>query len=183
MVALSSLWLPILISAVLVFIASTFFWMAPFWHRKDYDQAGDDTALVSALSVMRSGMYMVPSMNWEKATPEERAACMKGPTALVLLRNPGSTFSFPGAMGSYFLYCLLMSTLIGYLASISLPAGAHYMQVFRVVSTAGVLAFSFGMIPDSIWYGRPWRASIKGIIDGVIIGLLMAGVFGWLWPN
>lgn len=184
MVALSTLWLPILVSAVFVFIASSISWMNPFWHRKDYDKVeGSDAGLVSEMSRMRSGMYLIPSTAWENATPEARVELRKGPFALLLLRNPGSQFSFPVALFQYFVYSLALSLFVAYIASITMPAGTHYMRVFRVVGTAGVIGYSFGMIPDSIWYGRPWRASIKTVVDGVVYGLLMAGTFGWLWPK
>ena len=56
-------------------------------------------------------------------------------------------------------------------------------SVVRVAGTAGILAFSFNSIADSIWYGKPWSVTCKLIIDGVIFGLLIAGTFGWLWPR
>jgi hypothetical protein len=68
-------------------------------------------------------------------------------------------------------------------ATLALGPGAKYPQVFRVVGSAGILAYSFQTVSDSIWYGRPWSSTIKFIIDGVIYGLLIAGTFGWLWPK
>jgi hypothetical protein len=35
----------------------------------------------------------------------------------------------------------------------------------------------------SIWYKRAWGTSIRTTIDGLVYGLLTAGVFGWLWPR
>jgi len=45
------------------------------------------------------------------------------------------------------------------------------------------LAYGFGSIPESIWFGRPWGNQLKTLIDGLCYGLLTAGVFGWLWPR
>jgi hypothetical protein len=184
LVALSMLWLPILLSAVFVFFASMILWTAPFWHLKDYGRAdAASPAVVAALSSLKPGQYMFPSMDWRKATAEQKAAAGEGPNALVLLRNPGKTFSFPAALVSYLVYCLVISTLIAYVAGVTLGPGTHYLRVFRVVGTAGILAYSFNTIAESIWYGKPWSATFRVVIDGVIFGLLTAGTFGWLWPH
>ena len=34
---------------------------------------------------------------------------------------------------------------------------------------------------DSIWKGQGWKITAKFIFDGVVYGLVTAGVFGWLW--
>jgi hypothetical protein len=179
---LPTLLLPIFLSAVFVFIASFILWMAlPFWHRKDYVKLAEESTVVGALRAAASGQYVVPHMDWNKMTPEQRAEAHKGPMALLIVRNPNE-FSFAKTLVSYFIYMFVVMIFIGYLAGIAMPPGTHYMRVFRIVGTAGVLAFSFNTIADSIWYGKPWSVTWKNIIDGVIFGLLAAGTFGWLWP-
>ncbi len=184
MVTLGALWIPTLLSAVFVFIASNILWMAlPFWHRRDYGKLPDEGAALAALSAAKSGMYIVPMVDWNKQTPEERAARHKGPMAMVLLRNPLSTFSFGPALTAFFIYNLVISILVAYLTGHTLPAGTSCLAVFRVAGTAGILGYSFGGVPYTIWYGKPWSATVKDIIDGIIYGLLIAGTFGWLWPK
>jgi hypothetical protein len=184
MVSLVALWLPILLSAVFVFIVSNILWMAlPFWHRRDYDKLPDEPAALAMLGKVKAGLYIVPCVDWNKASAEEREELHKGPMGLLILRNPVSSFSFGKAIASYFLYMLVISFLIAYLCAHVLPAGAHYLKVFRVAGTAGILAYSFGGFPYTIWYGKPWSVTFKDVIDGVIYGLLIAGTFGWLWPK
>jgi hypothetical protein len=184
MIPLTTLWLPILLSAVIVFVASNILWMAlPFWHRGDYGKAPDEQRLLDALSAAKSGQYMVPLLDRKKQTPEECAEMMKGPMALIVLRNPAAGFSFPVALISYYVYALVISILVAYICAVTLRTGATYLEVFRIAGTAGILAYSFGSIADSIWYGKPWAVTIKIIVDGVIYGLLIAGTFGWLWPR
>ena len=78
MVPLSSLWLPILVSAVFVFIASNIIWMAlPFWHRKDYGKLPDEKSALDALAPAKSGQYVVPCLDWRTATPEQKEAMLK----------------------------------------------------------------------------------------------------------
>src|SRR5439155_15875716 len=117
-----------------------------------------------------------------KLTPEQRAEVMKGPMALVILRNP-ALFSFPTALILYFIYTLVTSVFIAYIPAATLRPGTPYLEVFRIAGMAGILAYAFGTVTDSIWYGKPWSVTFKHIIDGVIYGLLTAGVFGWRWPR
>jgi hypothetical protein len=185
MVPLTALWLPILVSAVLVFIASNILWMAlPFWHRRDYGRVPDDRAFIDAAKPLRSGMYIFPFMDWKGMTPEKKAELATLPAGYMLIRNP-NRFNFGVTLLGYFLYSLVVSTLAAYLAGCVFGAGEPYPHVFRIVGTAGMLAWAFGVgnISDSLWYGKPWSSTIKTIIDGVIYGLLMGGTFGWLWPR
>jgi hypothetical protein len=183
MVPLSALWLPILVSAVFVFIASNILWMAlPFWHRPDYKKLPDEGAVLAGLAKASSGQYVAPAMDWSKATAEDRAAFQKGPGALMFVRNPNS-FSLGKSLTLYFVYALVVSTLVAYVSGVTLAPGTHYLHVFRVAGTAAIIAYAFRGIPDSIWYGKPWSVTFKELIDGVIYGLLTAGTFGWLWPH
>jgi hypothetical protein len=183
MIPLTSLWLPILLSAVFVFIASNIMWMAlPFWHRADYGKLPDDKPLLDSLSSVKSGQYMAPCGDWGKLTPEEREAQMARPMAFILVRNP-ARFSFGATLGKYFLFLLFVSALVAYIPAVALEPGTHYLEVFRVVGTAAILVYAFSGISDSIWYGKPWSVTAKVVVDGIIYGLLTAGTFGWLWPR
>jgi len=183
MVTLSLLWLPILLSAVFVFIASNILWMAlPFWHGRDYGRMTNDSAIQDALTNVGSGQYIVPWVDWKTQTPEQRAERQKKPFAFMYVRNPG-TFAFAKAIGVYFLYTLIVAFFVGYVASRTISAGTHYLEVFRIVGAVGFMSFGFRGFPDSIWYGKPWKVTFKEVIDGLIYGCLMAGTFGWLWPK
>ena len=56
------------------------------------------------------------------------------------------------------------------------------MKVFQVTGAAAVLAYAVPAVQDSIWKGVPWKITGKFIFDGVVYGLVTAGIFGWLWP-
>src|SRR5436190_19914227 len=174
-VTLSMLWIPILVSAVFVFIAANLLWMAvPFWHRPDYKKLPDEKAVLAGLSSAASGQYITPNIDWSKATAEEKEAFQTGPMALLLVRNPNS-FSLGKALTLYFLYCVVISVLVAYVCSATLAPGTHYLRVFRVAGTAAILAHAFRGVDHSVWYGKPWVVTFKELIDGVIYGLLTAG--------
>jgi hypothetical protein len=182
-VTLSMLWIPILVSAVFVFIAANLLWMAlPFWHRSDYKKLPDEKAVLAGLTSAASGQYMAPNLDWSKATAEEKEAFQKGPMALLLVRNPNA-FSLGKSLTLYFLYSVVVSVLVAYVCGVTLAPHTHYLRVFRVAGTAAILAYAFRGVPDSVWYGKPWVVTFKELIDGVIYGLLTAGTFGWLWPH
>ena len=183
MVAISSLWLPILASAVIVFIASNVLWMAlPFWHRRDYDQLPDEKSLIDALVPAESGQYIVPCVNWNKLAPEQRAMMESRPMAFVLVRNPAK-FAFGKALAQYFVYAVVVAVFVAYVTGRARGAGTPYLEVFRFAGTVGFLPYGFRSVTDSIWYGKPWGVTLKDVIDGLLYGLLMGGVFGWLWPR
>ena len=183
MVTLPMLWLPILLSTVIVFIAANILWMAlPFWHARDYKRIENQKPILDALANVPSGQYMVPWMDRKGTTPEEMDALHKGPAVLMMVRNP-SPFSMGKLIGMYFLYMLAVSFFVAYLTSRTRPAGTDYLEIFRVAGTASFLTYAFRGVPDSIWYGKPWSITIKEMVDGLIFGLLMGGVFGWLWPK
>jgi hypothetical protein len=55
--------------------------------------------------------------------------------------------------------------------------------VFRLVGTAAFMGYSLALLQHSIWYKRNWGTTLKSVFDGLLYGLLTAGVFGWLWPR
>lgn len=184
MVSLMDLWLPILVSAVFVFLASAVLHMAfPFWHNADYRKAQDDQPFLEGARPLKSGMYLFPNLDWKTATAEQKDAYQKGPSGVLYLRNPAS-FSFGKTLLVHFLYCIAGSALVAYLVSITAGPGAEYLRVHRIAGTAGMLFWAFGTnLSDAIWYGKPWSSTIKNLVDGVIYGFLIGGTFGWLWPS
>ena len=183
MVAISALWLPILVSAVIVFIASNILWMAfPFWHRSDYGKLPDEKGALDALASAKSGQYIVPCVNWNKLTPDEKKTMEAGPMAFAMVRNPAG-FNMGVALAQYFIYALVVAVFVAYITGRARGAGTPYLEIFRFAGTVGFLPFGFRSVTDSIWYGKPWLVAFKELIDGLIYGLLMGGTFGWLWPR
>ncbi|HUJ12165.1 MAG TPA: hypothetical protein VL284_00115 [Thermoanaerobaculia bacterium] len=183
MIPLTTLWLPILLSAVFVFLASNILHMLiPAWHRGDYGKLPDEAQVLKGLSSAKTGQYLAPHVDWGKMSKEERDEITRGPMAFILMRNPAE-FSMAGALISWFVFTIILSILIAYVGAVTLARGTNYLEVFRVVGTAGILAYSFGSVSEAIWYGKPWSSTIKDIIDGIIYGLVTAGTFGWLWPR
>src|SRR5437762_13976636 len=62
MVSLLSLWLPILVSAVIVFLASSVIHMAPLWHKNEFPKTPREAELLAALRplAIAQGAYFIP---------------------------------------------------------------------------------------------------------------------------
>ena len=77
-------------------------------------------------------------------------------------------------------YFIVVGIVCAYFVSRTLAPDADYLAVFRVAGTVAFIANSFAVVPESIWFGRPWSITIKTFIDALIYSLLTGGVFGWL---
>lgn len=180
------LWLPILLSAVLVFVASSVIHMALKWHNSDYRKLPNEDGVRAALNAAgpAPGQYVLPHCLDPKDLAKEDVArrFTEGPVALVWLKAPGLP-KMGGTLAGWFLYNLALAFFLAYLAAHTLAPGAHYLQVFRMVGTAAFLAHAAGAVPSSIWMGKPWIVAFKEMADGLIYALLTAGAFGWLWPK
>jgi hypothetical protein len=96
---------------------------------------------------------------------------------------PKGDMAMGGQLAMWFVYLLAVSLLVAYVVGRALPPGTEYMKVFQLASAVTFIAHGAALWPMSIWYRRAWNITIKSTIDGLIYGLLAAGVFGWLWPK
>ena len=186
MVSLVSLWLPILLSAVVVFMASSVIHMGPFWHRSDFPRMPREEEVMNALRPLAipPGDYFIPRADGMK---EMRTAAFKekmrlGPVAVMTVM-PNGMFSMNRNLVQWFVFLIVVGIFAAYIAGRTLPPGTPYMRVFQIVSATAFIAYSLGLCQLSIWYRRAWSLTLKSVFDGIIYGLLTGGVFGWLWPR
>ena len=186
MAMLADLWMPILVSAVFVFLVSSVVHMLLPIHKGDLQPLPDEDAVLAAMrrTEIAPGEYMLPGAKTKKemCSPEMRAKCEQGPVGTLIVR-PRGVPSIGLALAQWFAFSLLISVFVAYVASLSLVPGEEYMRVFRLTGTVAVLGYAFSTWPESIWKGVPWSTSAKFTFDGVLYGLTTAGVFGWLWPG
>ena len=183
---LGVLWLPILLSAVFVFVVSSIMHMLLPIHRNDYVGLPGEAEVLSAMRAQNvgPGQYMFPkaeSMK-EMQTPEMIEKYNQGPVGFAIV-FPNGPINMGKSLVQWFLYSLLLSVFVAYLGMLALGRGADYVAVFRVTGTIAVLAYAVAQIPDSIWKGQSWSVTGKHVFDGVVYGLVTAGTFGWLWPG
>jgi hypothetical protein len=186
MTGLSALWLPILLSAVLVFVASSLIHMASPWHKSDFPKLANEQQVMDALRPLAipPGDYFIPrpSNREEVRSPAFAERVRQGPV-VVFTVMPNETMSMGRNLALWFLYCVVMSAFAAYIAGRALPAATPYLQVFRFAGATAFIGYSAALWQLSIWYRRAWTTTIKATVDGLIYAMLTAGVFGWLWPR
>jgi hypothetical protein len=186
MVPVFSLWLPILVAAALVFVASSIIHMVFTYHNSEYGGLSNEAAVGDALLAgdARPGMYTIPYASGykEMGTDEFRQKLTRGPVGFVTLRRSGPPSMGPQLVG-WFVWLVVVSFVVAFVASTVLGPGEEYLGVFHLTALVAFLAYGLGHWPETIWWGRSMSASWKNTFDGLIYALLTAGAFGWLWPG
>ena len=183
---LSTLWLPILVSAIVVFILSALAWTVLPHHKKEWQPLPNEDAVLNAMagSPPAPGQYALPyyADPKERDNPALKAKLQRGPVGFLTVVPNGAPGMGP-MMGKAFVFNLIVSFLVAYVAWHAL-AGREitYLAVFRIVGAVASMSYVLATVPESIWFGRPWRSMALGAVDGLVYGLFTAGVFGWLWP-
>ena len=182
------LWLPILLSAVFVFIMSSIVWTLLPHHKNEFQPAPNTDGIQAALKGAAPGTYMFP-MHADPKQRRSKEAMQKyaeGPSGLLTLMAPG-----PMNMGKMMAQSLVLNLVVsfftayvaGHVLAMGGPTAPNYLTVFRVVGTIGFMAYGFGPLFESVWFGKPWGSQALNLFDSLLYGLLTAGTFGWLWPR
>ena len=153
------------------------------YHNSDWKKLPEEEAARAALKGAAPGQYSIPhaASAADRKNPEFQEKYREGPAAMLYVVPHGSL-----AMGKqlvqWTIYCLAISFMVAYVLTIVFSAGAEYLEVFRIAGTVAVLGYAGAAPIRSIWFGSTWTSSMKDVLDGLIYGMLTAGVFGWLWP-
>ena len=186
MIPILSLWMPIAISAVLVFVASSVIHMLLSYHKSDFRKIPDEDAVLGALRPLGipPGDYVIPyaASTDEMKSEIYRGKVERGPVALMTVMEPGAVFRMAPTLAQWFVYTLLVGVFAAYLGGRTLGPGAEYIDVFRLTGTVAFACYSVALAQRSIWYKQSWATTGKSMFDGLVYALLTAGTFGWLWP-
>ena len=119
MTGLSALIVPILLSAVLVFVASSIIHMLLPWHHSDYPKLTNEDGVRDALRPLAipPGDYMVPrpSSTEDMRSPEFAEKMKQGPV-LIFTVIPNGPFSMRRNLILWFLYCVVVGLFAAYIA-------------------------------------------------------------------
>lgn len=186
MTHLSLLWLPILLSAVGVFIASSAIHMASPWHKSDFPKMANESEVMDAMRPLAipPGDYFFPrpgSMA-DMKSPEFIERTNRGPVILMTVM-PNGVMPMGAIFVKWFAYLIVVSTITAIVASTSLPAGAPSKFVFHQTALVSFAAYALALWQLSIWYRRSMSITIKSTVDAVIYAAVTGGMFAWLWPT
>jgi hypothetical protein len=183
MVSLMSLAVPIVVSAVLVFIVSSIVHMALPYHKNDFSKLPNEDEVLEAFrrTNVAPGDYTAPHATAETMKdPAFQEKMKRGPALVMTVWN--GDMNMGALLGQWFLFALLVSFFTAYVLSRVFAPGADYMTVFRIGGTVAFMGYALGGMPAAIWYKKSWATTLRSTFDGLLYGLVTAGAFGWLWP-
>ena len=186
MISLAQLWIPILLSAVLVFAASSLVHMVFKWHNADYHGFSNEDEVRAAIrsGSPAPGLYVIPYCvdPQDMQKDEVQQKFRDGPIGFLTLK-PASAPSMGKPLVQWFVLNLIVAAVAGYLASRTVPGGASALAVCRVVGLTTFVTYGCGGLQGAIWMGKPWNSAAKEVLDAFIYGLVSALAFAWLWPR
>jgi hypothetical protein len=186
MVSVLSVLLPIALSAVFVFIASSIIHMVTPWHKHDLMKLPNEDAVLNALRPLNlpPGNYGMPKPNSQAdmKSPEFLAKLKAGPVGFMTIKESWN-FNMGSTLFQWFLLSLVVSLFAGYIAGVAFGPGTEYLRIFQVAGSVAFVGYSLAQAHESIWWGRRWSWTLRNMLDGLLYGLLTGGTFGWLWPR
>jgi hypothetical protein len=184
-VPLRSLWFPILVSAALLFVASSISHGVLRFHRWDFRGLSAEGDVIDVLrkAAVPPGDYLFPFPASVEGMKDAgfQEKWKRGPIGFLTVlpggTHPGRTFTL------WFLYCVAVEVFVAFLAARSLPSGAIGGAVFLLTAVAAFGFFVLAHFQSSIWYGRDVATTLRFTVDGLAYGLLTGASFSWLWPK
>ncbi|MFZ5496029.1 MAG: hypothetical protein ACOZE5_11940 [Verrucomicrobiota bacterium] len=182
---LLALWLPILVSALAVFVISSLVHMVFKWHASDYNGFANEDAVREALRAANPapGRYVLPHCKDMKdmATDAMKKKYAEGPVGHVTI-IPNGQPAMGKYLGMWFLLCVLVSAAAAFLAAKAYGLAAPAQGAAKMAGAVAFIGYGFGTFQESIWMGRPWSATAKYLLDSALYAAGTWAVFLWLWP-
>jgi hypothetical protein len=186
MFGIESIWLPLLVSAVAVFVASSLVHMVLPWHKNDYPRLANEDAVMDALRPLGipTGEYFMPRPASREAlrSPEFLERVNRGPV-FILNMMPNGMMPMGKVLGQWFVFLLIVSYFAGNIAYRAITPPAEHHRIFHTVGLSAFMAYAFALWTMSIWYHRPWMTTIKATVDGLIYAAITAEIYVLLWPK
>jgi hypothetical protein len=186
MTPLSALWLPIVVSALAVFVASSLIHMASPWHKSDYPRLGNEREVLDALRPLSvpPGDYMMPrpKSRADLSAPEFLERMNAGPVVIMTVL-PNGPIPMGPTLGLWFLYLLVVTMLAAIVTGLAVRPSGDFHDVIHVAAVVSFAGYAMALWQMSIWYRRSWRTTLKATVDGLIYAALTAVIFAWLWPG
>ncbi|MFT7616719.1 MAG: hypothetical protein ACI97A_000347 [Planctomycetota bacterium] len=182
---LTELWLPIILSAVGVFVVSSIIHMATPMHKKDWAHLDGEEDILADMRKgdIKPGNYMFPAAQDMKdmSNPEYIAKCERGPVGYMIIL-PSKIWDMNKSLLHWFLYSLLISVMTAYVSEFALKGPQEFSEVFRLSGTVATIAYALASFPDSIWKGIKWDVTFRFMVDGIFYGLTTGAIFAAMWP-
>ena len=176
---LINLWLPVLLTAIALFIASSVCWTVLPHHENDFEKADSEDELMSSIRQLnlKPGKYMFPFMKHSEQSQQEMidkyTAGPRGTLVLWDMPNMGRN------LGLTFVFFLLIAIVTAYIGWEALGADAGFLKVFQIIGALSVLVHCSSGQLNAIWFPR--KTSMD-FVDGIAYGIITGLIFALLWP-
>jgi hypothetical protein len=177
--------MPIVLGAVLVFVASSIIHMMLKWHNASYQGLPEAAADALRPFNLQPGSYFTPWSGGDMKmmqTPEFQARIKAGPNALITVR-PNENMAMGPMLGKWFVYSLLVGALTAFVAGRYLPQGTNYRHVYKITALVSFMGYGLAHIQYWVWWSKSNRQLFFDLLDSVIYAAVTAGAFGALWPR
>ena len=186
MVGLSALWMPILVSAVFVFITLMIIHMIPGWHQDDMTAVPGEDSVMETLRGLKvqPGEYRFPygRTTADMTSPVFVEKMKTGPVGTMSIR-PNGELPFGKMLGLWFVYALIIAVFAAYITGRTRELGAPFLEVFRVSGAVTFCCYAVAHWQNWIWWGKSTRFTLTHSVDGLVYALVTGATFGWLWPR
>ena len=187
MVSIVALWLPILLSAVFVFVLSSLLHMLLPLHHADFKTLPREDEVMDALRPFNvpPGDYMMPRPPSMQAMRDEafKAKFKRGPVAVMTVYKSGGGMNMGESLWQWFVYLVLVGAFSAFIAGTARGRGASPGEVMRFTGLSAFACYFIAMLQESIWYKRDWRVTFLYGFDGLLYAIVTAATFAWLWPK
>lgn len=185
MSALATLWIPILATAVGIFIASSLIHMVFKWHQSDYRALANEDAVRAAINAgsPAPGLYTVPHCMDMKDMGSEamQKKFVEGPNALITVRANGMP-NMGAYLGQWFALTLVVAAAVAVItAGAVAPGAANASNAGCLAGMMTFLAYFVGSACNSVWMGKTWVSTAKDALDATIYGGITCVIFMKLW--
>ncbi len=181
-----SLWLPVVVSAIAVFLLSSVLHMVLKYHKADYKKLTNEDAIreVMGKAKLMPGLYVTPYCDDHKqmAEPAFVEKREKGPVGFITIA-PNGQFSMGKQLFLWFLVALLVSFLASYVARHSLLPTTAPREAMRITSVVAFGCYGVSSLINSVWMMQPWGNTARSLFDALVYAMATGAAFYFLWPS
>ena len=186
MVALSSLWLPILLASIAVFFLSFVLRMVSTHHLSDFDKLPEQDAVRDAMrsAGVDEGQYAFPHCGSFADMKSEafQASWAEGPTGMLYV-CPKGPWTMGKSLGQWFVMTLFVSSVVAWIAGLVIAPGAEWKAVAKVTGTIAFMSYGCAEIRVPIWKAGSWKVCFKELFDSALYAFAVASIFIYFWPG
>lgn len=185
MVSMMQVLLPLVVSAIGIFVASSLIHMVFKWHTPDYRKLANEDEVAAALRKggATPGQYVLPHcMDMkEMQSAEMQKKYADGPNGYVVL-GPNGLPNIGKSLLQWFVLTLVVSGFIACICAAVFAPGAAPGTLLHVAGMIAFAAYGAGSVIDAIWFARAWGIVAKDLLDALIYAAITGASFALLWP-